>query len=734
MSYTFAKAVLIRLTNNVRALRADLLIAAALAGFIFVGCSSEEPNRAAPGQEQKVSASLMPETHFPERLAQIGPQACVECHADIVAEWQGTHHADANRPTSTSLDSSAFSPPRVLTDGEVITQLERQSGNFVMRVDEADGSHSEHLLTGVIGVDPLRQYLTRFPDGQWQTTSVAYDPHADEWFEVFSEEDRLPGEWGHWSGQGMNWNANCATCHMTEYKKNYDWRSGQYASTWLQQGISCAQCHNGLEAHVANASKPGYVVPAALKASSQQILNNCATCHSRRDELTDNDYRPGDPYHQHYDLALPDQPGLYYPDGQIRDEVFVTGSFQMSRMGHAGVTCLDCHNPHSLDLILPAQDNSLCLRCHSSGLQDAPIIEPTAHSHHPAGSTGNQCIECHMPHTTYMQRDPRRDHGFLSPDPLLTRELGIPNACNNCHTDESVEWAIEWSEEWYGEKLAAMPQRERARAIAAAYNGEAQIPVLLELAGRAENPTWRATYTGLLAPYASDPRVQAFMQAQLDHDSPMVRSRAVRALGQDPQSLGAIYPMMEDTSRSVRLAATNAFVGRTPQMPQEAVEEWRDYHRFNSDRPQDAFILASDAIRSGQAEEARLLIERAIDLDRLNSQVRQQAAILYSQLGDPESAEAELLAALESNPDDAQSLYYLALLRAEADNYPEAIALLRDATAADPEFYRAWYNLALAYTKVEDWVAASEALERAAPGMRWTRPWQQVRRMIDQQL
>ncbi len=74
---------------------------------------------------------------------------------------------------------------------------------------------------------------------------------------------------------------------------------------------------------------------------------------------------------------------------------------------------------------------------------NAPPIEPVAHSFHKEGSTGNRCIECHMSQTTYMERDPRRDHGFTSPDPLLTKELGIPNACNKCHTDQTVDWAIQ---------------------------------------------------------------------------------------------------------------------------------------------------------------------------------------------------------------------------------------------------------------------------------------------------
>ena len=50
--------------------------------------------------------------------------------------------------------------------------------------------------------------------------------------------------------------------------------------------------------------------------------------------------------------------GLYYPDGQIRDEVYVYGSFVQSKMHAAGVRCSNCHQPHSLNL--RAEGNDVC--------------------------------------------------------------------------------------------------------------------------------------------------------------------------------------------------------------------------------------------------------------------------------------------------------------------------------------------------------------------------------------
>ena len=51
---------------------------------------------------------------------------------------------------------------------------------------------------------------------------------------------------------------------------------------------------------------------------------------------------------------------LYYADGQIRDEVYVYGSFLQSAMYRAGVTCSDCHNPHSLALHTGNAPNDVC--------------------------------------------------------------------------------------------------------------------------------------------------------------------------------------------------------------------------------------------------------------------------------------------------------------------------------------------------------------------------------------
>jgi predicted CXXCH cytochrome family protein len=136
-------------------------------------------------------------------------------------------------------------------------------------------------------------------------------------------------------------------------------------------------------------------------------------------------------------------PSSYFSDGQIKGEVYEYGSFIQSPMYHAGVTCSDCHNPHNRKL--RAEGNALCTRCHSPSRFDSPT-----HQFHKVGSDGSRWVSCHMPSRIYMVVDARRDHSLRIPRPELSTGLGTPNACSNCHQNQSASWAAGWITRWYG--------------------------------------------------------------------------------------------------------------------------------------------------------------------------------------------------------------------------------------------------------------------------------------------
>ena len=172
-------------------------------------------------------------------------------------------------------------------------------------------------------------------------------------------------------------------------------------------------------------------------------LDVCGRCHSRR-EAVSSDYQPGVPLLDHFRVSLLSQ-NLYHADGQIDEEVYVYGSFLQSKMYKMGVTCSDCHKPHSLKLRV--QGNGLCGQCHSTAKYDSD-----KHHHHKTETTGSQCVNCHMPTKNYMVVDARMDHSFSIPRPGLSVTVGTPNACNQCHDDKSAKWALGKVEAWYGEQ------------------------------------------------------------------------------------------------------------------------------------------------------------------------------------------------------------------------------------------------------------------------------------------
>ncbi len=699
---------------------------------IVLGCAGDRETSVRTSPDPRTVGPL-PLTHRPERLDLVGEESCRECHAEDFRDWASSHHAHANRPIEESLDRPAFTPARVVVEGESTYRMEWQNGTPVMIAMEG-GVETTYPLEGVLAYEPLRQYLIPFPGGKWQATTAAYDPAEDEWFDVYESEARRPGEWGHWSGQGMNWNSNCAYCHMTEFEKNLEPDTGNYHSTWTRQAISCVQCHVDSEEHVRTAtSEKGGVLPKAL--SPVQVEASCASCHSRRDQLTADEFKAGESFHDHFGLALPVQPGLYFADGQIRDEVFVFGSFEMSAMGHAGISCMDCHDPHSMELTRPVANNAACMWCHQTGLEGASIINPVEHSRHPQDSIGNRCVECHMPKTTYMQRDPRADHGFLSPDPKLTRELGIPNACSTCHTEETVEWAEEKVEEWYPDSAVLARQRERARALTAAWEGDpAAAAQLLKLARAEPIHAWRATYTGLLAPYARDREVLDFLREKMDDPSSLVRKEAATAATDVLPMIPEFDKLLADPSRNVRIAAARALAVRGQPIPEpNAAREWDQYLLLNADRPQQALMLADKDIRENRPQEAGNWLVRAVALEPTNPELLRQAAVFYSQMGQTDRAAALLEKAYSLAPEQAIFPYSLALLRAEQGKLHETIQLLTLATRLEPDFDRAWYNLALALLQNDEPRKARAALDRAA-NLHGTPSWSQASQAINRAL
>jgi tetratricopeptide (TPR) repeat protein len=320
-----------------------------------------------------------------------------------------------------------------------------------------------------------------------------------------------------------------------------------------------------------------------------------------------------------------------------------------------------------------------------------------------------------MPQTVYMQVDWRADHGFHSPDPLMTQELGIPNACSTCHSDQSLDWAVEHAENWYGEKLEASPQRARARAISKAYAYDpAALPALLDLAKIEDIPAWQATYAGLIANYLPNAAAETHLSSLLDHESPLVRVRATAGLAMIENGESLLIDQLKDESRSVRIAASRGLASRNQDVTDPvAAKEWAEYLNFNADRPQSLLMQANQASRQNRPSEVLDYVDRAILLDSVNPEMYHQTAILLSGAGLNKEARTKLFAGWERAPEDPRFPYSLGLLAAETGDLETAVGYLEETVAMAPDYYRAWYNLSLAYSQLNRPEKAQRAMQRA---------------------
>jgi predicted CXXCH cytochrome family protein len=445
-------------------------------------------------------------------------------------------------------------------------------------------------------------------------------------------------------------------------------------------------------------------------ASTQ--LNVCASCHSRR-HLLAKGLAPDAPF---LDSALPSLlvPGQFHADGQIDGEVFEYDSFLQSAMHKAGVVCSNCHEPHAAKL--RAEGNALCAQCHL-----AEKFDVTAHHKHASGSPGAQCVNCHMPTKTYMVVHDRRDHSMRVPRPDLSVKIGTPNACNQCHTDRSAEWAAKAVAEWYPNGRQTTPHYGTAlhAGRSGAIDAERQLDQLI--LDKNQPAIARASALPLLGRYVSPASEPTIKTAIADPD-PMVRMVAAQALPPSPPRamIEAILPLLTDPVRAVRVETARVIAGVDPQTmtPEQrsafasAYQELVSAEMIDADRPEAHLNLGLLKTRRQQFNEAEAEYRTALRLDPKFVPALVNLADLDRQRGlDKEGAEL-LRAATAIEPENAAIKHSLGLLLVRQRNLTEALPLLRDAAALDPGNARYAYVYAVALNSTGSVAEAKGLLER----------------------
>lgn len=230
----------------------------------------------------------------------------------------------------------------------------------------------------------------------------------------------------------------CDGCHSVNYNM-----TNHSVTEW---NVGCEKCHGPGSDHIAKPARSNVVNPARLDFVRANDV--CLQCHTQGQPLK-NPQADG----RHYDWPVGYIPGAkladywnleehkpgetsftHFPDGTGHKNRMQGNDYVQSQMYLHGIRCFTCHDVHgtanNADLIRSA--STLCQSCHTN-------IDPVAHSNHKTGSTGAECVGCHMPKIEQTIADVNvRSHTFKAN--LV--------ACTACHKGKDAAWAKQNIAKW----------------------------------------------------------------------------------------------------------------------------------------------------------------------------------------------------------------------------------------------------------------------------------------------
>lgn len=432
----------------------------------------------------------------------LSSNACKSCHAREYASWHHSYHRSMTQLPSAQTITAPWSG--VLEWRGVAHRLLTRGGEFWVELPDPDrapagalaqsraaspgttGSAAELVSRRVVmttGSHHYQAYWVRGARGNelWQFPFVyhyetrRFIPRHDAFLQPETDPPHT-----------ARWNSNCVQCHSVAGQPAHDVATDRFETSAAELGIACEACHGPGERHVArqrdplsrhqartdSAPDPSIINPARLEP--ERASEVCGQCHAYfvpRDAEEwweagfSRTYRPGDALDETRVLLDPalreasppisaDLESVFYADGTIRvggrewNGLRASACFARGQI-NARITCLSCHQMHGGtredQLRADAGPDSACTACHREIARRS-----SAHSHHPEGSAGNECVNCHMPFTTYALFKTIRSHRITSPRAESSLSGAPPNACNLCHQDRSLEWTSRWLETWYG--------------------------------------------------------------------------------------------------------------------------------------------------------------------------------------------------------------------------------------------------------------------------------------------
>ena len=658
----------------------------------------------------------------------VGSSVCGTCHKAETKAWRGSHHDQAMQAATADTVLGDFSGVTQSNNGKE-TRFFMQTGSYWINTEGPDGKQQDHMVLHTFGVTPLQQYLIELPGGKLQALPWAWDSRptaqgGQRWYHLYASDNVMLHDRLHWTQPLANWNGMCADCHTTGLKRNLNITDLTFATTFQEENVACEACHGPGASHVEQTKngddgkndfsiilsylekhkdgafdlKDGETTAKwAGPPRSTLELNTCANCHSRRAPLNDG-FKAGDHFMDNFSPALI-EPGLYHPDGQIMDEVYVWGSFLQSKMHGKHVTCSDCHDPHSLKPKF--EGNKVCTQCHLS-----ESFDTKDHHNHQQDTPGAECANCHMPETTFMGIDPRHDHSIRIPRPDISTVLGTPNACNSCHSEKSADWAASAIEGWSGSPKSSH-HKLMAESLAAAWQGDRRaLSNLKLLAGKKSLPAIvRASAYAAMQGLTGAEDANDLMVGLRDTD-PLVRMGAIRGAAALPAQVRQqlLAPRLNDERRANRIEAVRHLL----DLPISAFSQPQKVTRTKAERElvaseqqklwrgEGGLNLAQFLEAKGNFTAARSTYEKTIKADPYFAPARINLAEHHRQAGRTAQERAILETGLKLTPRDADLNHAYGLLFVRARQYQAALPHLETASFEAPTNARYSYVYATA--------------------------------------
>jgi len=643
-------------------------------------------------------------------------QDCIACHESQYQHWQQSDHAKAMAVANESSVVANFDNQSVSHYGQK-AKFYRDGARFMVDISYDDKSVT-YPVKYSFGFYPLQQYLVDVGSGKLQLLPFSWDSRPVEqdgqrWYHNYSDEEIRPEDRLHWRQPLQNWNGMCADCHSDGLKRNYSVEKNTFDTQWDNINVGCQSCHGDMKEHSRTSVKTnsqkgtaGITDKAHWQFSKDQataswhgakpdnqFMDTCFACHALRSPLTDG-IDPEKKFLDQFNPQLLLSP-LYYSDGQIKEEVYVYGSFLQSKMYAADVNCLDCHDKHTMKIKI--EGNGLCLQCHKGNVFNNPT-----HHNHLESSQGAQCVNCHMPTTRYMGVDDRQDHSFKSPRPDLSLQFSTPNACTRCHQDKSNAWASEALSKW-NVKATPIPETRRnfMKLQGGTYISKAQHIAIIDDADI--DVMTRATALELLR-YSAEPVSGQWLAKYLNNKIDLIRLAAVTASEavNTEERVQFLSPLLTDPVKAVRIAAAEALVSSqiaesdissfnkafSELLISNEVSSWRGEGRLNQGMLE---------LKQNKLQKAETSFQKAIEVDPYFDSSYVNLSDLYRVLRNNAAAEEVHVEGLKKIPTSAVLHYSYGLHLVRTKQLDRAVKEFNLAMKYDPvvAHYAYTYILAL---------------------------------------